>query len=311
MLNILQILTIVLSGGAVASVVFALYSWGIDSTVKKRLTQVFRQGGVTTTPSFSKTTPPSKVASILNILSKLSLPEEGWQSSSVQLKFVQAGIRNKKASLYYFAVKTLLTLVLPGLLALFLLFTKPSLSFTVDMLMVLSSAAVGYYLPEVILYYITQKRIERMRDSLSDMMDLIVVCTEAGMSIDAAITRISREMVRTDPDLAEEFYLSSLEMRAGATRIDALRNLALRSRLEEMSNFVAVLVQTDRFGSSLAESLRVHSEMMRSQRTQRAEEIASKIPVKVSIPLVLFIFPTLFLVLLGPAIIQIIQFINH
>jgi tight adherence protein C len=311
MLTILQILTIILSGAAVASMVFALYSWGIDSTSKKRLTQVFRQGGVAARPSFSKTTPPTKVAAIINILSKLSLPEEGWQSSSVQLKFVQAGIRNKKAPLYYFAVKTLLTLVLPGLLALFLYFSQPSNSLILDMFMVISSAAAGYYFPEVILYFITQKRIERMRDSLSDMMDLIVVCTEAGMSIDAAITRISREMVRTDPDLAQEFYLSSLEMRAGATRIDALRNLALRTRLEEMTNFVSVLVQTDRFGSSLAESLRVHSEMMRSQRTQRAEEIASKIPVKVSIPLVLFIFPTLFLVILGPAIIQIMQFFSH
>ena len=175
------------------------------------------------------------------------------------------------------------------------------------MFMVVVTAGFGYYLPELSLRFITHNRIERMRESLSDMLDLIVVCTEAGMSVDAAITRISREMVRTDPDLAKEFYLASLEMRAGATRIDALRNLALRTRLEEMDDFVSVLVQADKFGSSLAESLRVHSNMMRSHRSQRAEEIAAKIPVKVALPLVFFIFPTLFIVMLGPAIIQTLQ----
>jgi tight adherence protein C len=311
MFTTLQILTIVLSGAAVASIVFALYNWGIDNIFKKRLSQVVRLSGVTPAPSFAKTAPQSKVVSIIQILSKLSLPEEGWQSSSVQLKFVQAGIRNKNAPLYYFAVKTLLTLVLPGLLALFLYFTKPGISFVLDMFMVLATATAGYYIPELILHIIRQNRIERMRESLSDMLDLIVVCTEAGMSIDAAITRISREMVRTDPDLAQEFYLASLEMRAGATRIDALRNLALRSCLEEMNDFVSVLVQTDRFGSSLAESLRVHSDMMRSRRSQRAEELAAKIPVKVTLPLVFFIFPTLFMVILGPAIIQTIQILSH
>ena len=307
----LQILTIVLSGAAVASIVFAIYNWGIDKAFKKRLTKVVPQGLTAAGSSVSRTVTQPKVASIINILSKLSLPEEGWQSSNVQLKFLQAGIRNKNAPLYYFAVKTLLTLILPGLLGLFLYFTKPNISFVLSVCMVLLTATGGYYLPEIALYFVTQARIDRMRDSLSDMMDLIVVCTESGMSVDAAISRISREMARTDPDLAQEFYLSSLEMRAGATRIDALRNLALRTRLEEMDDFVSVLVQADKFGSSLAESLRVHSDMMRSRRSQRAEEIAAKIPVKVAVPLVLFIFPTLFLVVLGPAIIQVFQAFNQ
>jgi tight adherence protein C len=310
MQTILQILTIVLSGAAVASVVFALYHWGIESFFKKRLTQVVRQGGVVAAPSLSKTANTTKVASIINILSKLSLPEEGWQSSGVQLRFLQAGIRYKKAPLYYFSVKTLLTLVLPGLLALFLYFTRPDISFVLSMFMVLLTAAVGYYLPELLLHFITQRRIELMRDSLADMMDLIVVCTEAGMSVDSAISRISREMAQTDPELAQEFYLASLEMRAGATRIESLRNLALRTRLEEMEDLVSVLVQADRFGSSLAEALRVHSDMMRSRRSQRAEELAAKIPVKVTIPLIFFIFPTLFLVMLGPAIIQTLPAMN-
>jgi tight adherence protein C len=304
---ILQFLTIVLSGAAVASVVLALYNLVVDNTLKNRLTQIVRQGLAPSDTSLSKTANTHKVSSVINILSKLSLPEEGWQSSSVQIKFLQAGIRNKNAPQYYFAVKTLLTLVLPVVLALFLHFTQPQIPLVRAMFLVLITAAAGYYMPDILLRFITKKRIERMRNSLPDMIDLMVVCTESGMGIDDAIARLSREMARTDPDLAQEFYLSALEMRAGATRIEALRNLALRSRLEELQDLVSMLVQSDKFGTSLAESLRVQSDMIRSHRSQRAEEIAAKIPVKLALPLVLFIFPTLIMVILGPAVIQIIQ----
>ena len=304
---ILQILIIVLTGAAVSSVVLVLYNWLVDNALKKRLTQIVRQGWAPASHSLSKRANTHKVAAVINILSKLSLPEEGWQSSSIQLKFLQAGIRNKNAHQYYFAVKTLLTLVLPVVLALFIHLTRPHIHFAPSMLLVLLTAAAGYYLPEIFLRFIIQKRIERMRKSLPDMIDLMVICTESGMSIDAAIARISHEMARTNPDLAQEFYLSALEMRAGATRIEALRNLALRSRLEDLKDLISVLVQSDKFGTSLAESLRVQSDMMRTKRTQRAEEMAAKIPVKMSVPLVLFIFPTLLIVLLGPAIIQLIQ----
>jgi tight adherence protein C len=304
----LQILTIVLSGAAVASVVLALYNWVVNNALKKRLTQIGRQGRANASTPSSRTAIPHKVATVINILSKLSLPEEGWQSSSVQLKFLQAGLRNKNAPRYYFAVKTLLSMVLPVVLALFLYFTKPqNIPFPRATILVLLTATGGYYLPEMLLRIITNKRVERMRDSLPDMIDLMVICTESGMGIDAAIARISREMANTNPDLAQEFYLSALEMRAGATRIEALRNLALRSRLEALEDLVSVLVQADKFGTSLAESLRVQSDMMRTRRSQLAEELAAKIPVKMLLPLILFIFPTLMMVLLGPAIIQVIR----
>jgi len=217
---------------------------------------------------------------------------------------LQAGIRNKNAPQYYFAVKTVLTMVLPVLLALFLYLTQPKIPFAQAMTPVLFTAAAVYYLPEMLLRFITQKRIERMSNSLPDMIDLMVISTESGMGIDAAIARISREMARTNPDLAQEFYLSALEMRAGASRIEALRNLALRARLKDLESLVSMLIQADKFGTSLAESLRVQSDMMRSHRIQRAEEHASKIPVKMSLPLILCIFPTLIMVLLGPAVIQ-------
>ncbi|NTW56057.1 MAG: type II secretion system F family protein [Chlorobiaceae bacterium] len=311
MQSVLQIFTIVLSGAAVTSIVLALYHWTVNNTLKKRIARIIRQFWSPTETSELSTPKHNKVASVVNILSKLSLPEEGWQSSGVQIKFLQAGIRNKSAPQYYFAIKTLLTLVLPLLLALYLHFSQPQLPFINVLLFVLITAAAGYYLPELLLRFITQKRLDRMRNSLPDMIDLLVVCTESGMGIDSAIARISREMARSNPDLAQEFYLSSLEMRAGATRIEALRNLALRSRLEDLEDLVSMLVQADKFGTSLAESLRVQSDMMRSRRTQRAEEIAAKIPIKLVLPLGLFIFPTLMLVMLGPAFIQVMKMLSN
>jgi tight adherence protein C len=310
--DILQTLTIVLWGATVASVVLAMYTLAVDNAFKKRLAQVIRQSGAPpAAASAAKTAKNQRATRVINILSKLSLPEDGWQSSSVRLRFLQAGIRNKNAPQYFFAIKTILTLALPLALALFLHFAHPRIAFAFAMFGVVAAAAAGYKLPELMLRIITRKRIERMRNSLPDMIELMVVCTESGMSIDAAIARISREMARISPDLAQEFYLSGLEMRAGASRIDALRNLALRSRLEDLEDLVSMLVQADKFGTGLAESLRIQSDMMRTRRTQRAEELAAKIPVKLVLPLGLFIFPTLLMVLLGPAIIQSMQVLKN
>lgn len=306
----LQVLAFVLTGAAVVAIVFTLSQWMRANDLKKRFTRIVRQSWSQAGTPQQKIEHSQAMSSVISILSKLSLPEEGWQSSSVRLRFLQAGIRNTNAPQQYFAVKTLLTLVLPVMLAIVLYVTHPHIPLTQTLLMALVTAAAGYYLPEMALRLMTSKRVERMRDSLPDMMDLMVVCTESGMGIDAAINRISSEMANASPDLAQEFYLSVLEMRAGATRIEALRNLALRSNLEELNDLVSMLVQADKFGTSLAESMRIQSEVMRTKRTQRAEEIAAKIPVKLVLPLGLFIFPTLLLVLLGPAAIQLMQVLS-
>jgi len=303
MQDTLQILTIVLSGATAASAVLALRQWEAGNVFRKRLAGIVRQSWAPAEGAAKN----RRVGAVINMLSRLSLPEEGWQNSRIRIRFLRAGIRNKNAPQYYFALKTLLTLVLPVALAVSLRFTQPQIPLVSVMGLALSVAAAGYYLPELALRVITRRRIGRMRDKLPDMIELMVVCTESGMGINAAIARISREMARTSPDLAQEFYLSSLEMRAGASRVEALRNLALRTRLEEMDDLVSMLVQADRFGTGLAQSLRVHSDMMRSRRSQRAEELAAKIPVKMVLPLGLFIFPTLFIVVLGPAIIQLVE----
>ena len=136
-------------------------------------------------------------------------------------------------------------------------------------------------------------------------MDLLVICVEAGMGLDSAINRVAQETKFSSPALSDELHFMNLELRAGKSRQDALRNLSLRTNLEEITSLTTLLVQTDRFGTSMADALRVYSESFRTQRYQKAEEAAAKLPVKLVFPLVLFIFPALMVVILGPAAITI------
>jgi tight adherence protein C len=150
-------------------------------------------------------------------------------------------------------------------------------------------------------------RKEKMQQGLPDALDLMVVCVEAGTGLDAAINRVGEEMKLSNEVLSEEFRLMSMELRAGKQRRNALKNLALRTDLEDVSSLVTLLIQTEKFGTSLAQALRVHSDSMRTKRFQKAEEIAAKLPVKLMFPLVLFIFPSIFVVILGPAAIRIFR----
>jgi tight adherence protein C len=167
------------------------------------------------------------------------------------------------------------------------------------------SALLGFYLPDIWLRQKTDKRKEKILNALPDALDLLVVCVESGMGLDSAIYRVAQEMRLNSPELSDELQLMNLELRAGKSRKDALKNLALRTNLEEINSLVTLLIQTDQFGTSMADALRIYSDSYRTQRYQRAEELAAKLPVKLIFPLVVFIFPALFVVLLGPAAISI------
>jgi tight adherence protein C len=167
------------------------------------------------------------------------------------------------------------------------------------------SALLGFYLPDIWLRQKTDKRKEKILNALPDALDLFVVCVESGMGLDSAIYRVAQEMRLNSLELSDELQLMNLELRAGKSRKDALKNLALRTNLEEINSLVTLLIQTDQFGTSMADALRIYSDSYRTQRYQRAEELAAKLPVKLIFPLVVFIFPALFVVLLGPAAISI------
>lgn len=246
----------------------------------------------------------SRASLILEKLSKLSLPKDGWQSSEIKLKFIRAGIRDTRIPTYFFAIKTIGFLVSP-LLCLLIFGSILNLAASTLFLLILISAALGYVGPEIYISHKTNYRKRDMTNHLPDLIDLLVIATESGMGMDAAINRVAKEIAKSSPVLAEEFYMSSLEIRAGASRIQSLKNLALRVNLEDLNNFVTMLSQADKFGTSLASSLRIQSELMRTKRIQRAEEMAAKIPVKMLFPLVFFMFPAVMMVLIGPAVIQI------
>ena len=246
-----------------------------------------------------------KASRWMDSLYKLSLPTEGWGESSIRLKFLRAGFRQSDAPRIYYAVKSILVLVVPLVVSVALVLFKPDLPSSKLALYAVLTATLGYYGPDIYLHWRTESRRDTMQRGLPDLVDLLVVALESGMGLDAAITRVAKELVRSNPLLAEEFYLAGLEVRAGAGRMVALKNLALRMNLEDLNGLVTMLNQSERFGTSLGESLRVQSEVMRIKRGQRAEEIAAKIPVKMLFPLIFFIFPSIMVVLIGPGWMQI------
>jgi tight adherence protein C len=166
-------------------------------------------------------------------------------------------------------------------------------------------ALIGFYLPDLYLKLMIRGRKQQIVLGFPDALDLLVVCVEAGMGLDAAISRVADEINLSSRVISEEFRILNLELRAGKSRLDALRNLGTRTDVEDVRSFSTLLIQTDRFGTSVAQALRVHSDAMRTQRYQKAEELAAKLPVKMMFPLILFIFPAIFVVIVGPAAIQI------
>ena len=174
------------------------------------------------------------------------------------------------------------------------------------------AALVGFMLPEIWLLWRIRARQHRLRKSMPDALDLLVICVEAGLGLDQALLRVSEELHITHPELSEELQIVNAEMRLGKARTEALRELARRTGLDDIKAFVAMLVQTERFGTSIAQSLRVYSDDMRLKRRQRAEEAAAKVGVKMVPVLVFFIFPALIVVILGPAALMIMrQFIKR
>ena len=232
-------------------------------------------------------------------------PKSEEEVSYLRKQFLRAGIRNERAPVLFFGLKAFMAILLILLFFLVKLITRiimPNLNFILISVILL---LIGFYLPNIYLKMRIAARKEKVQKGLPDALDLMVVCVEAGTGLDAAINRVGEEMKITNPVISEEFKFMGMELRAGKQRQEALKNLAMRTDLDDVRSLVTLLIQTDRFGTSLGQALRVHSDSMRVKRFQRAEEIAAKLPVKLLFPLVAFIFPALFVVLLGPAMIKV------
>ena len=247
-----------------------------------------------------------RVARATKPLAKLSTPEEGFEGSALRRRFINAGIRNAAAPAAYFGAKTVLAIGLPLLTFVALtLFTHSAAKGNALLFWLLVAAAAGYYLPNLVLSRLIFLRQREIFENFPDALDLMTVCMEAGLGTEAALNRVADDMVHKSEVLSDEMRLVNLELRAGAPRERALRNLAIRTGVEEVDGFVSMIIQAERFGTSIAQSLRVHADMLRTRRRQKAEEAAAKIALKLLFPLIFFIFPSLMLVLMGPAMIQI------
>ena len=220
-------------------------------------------------------------------------------ASKEQLLMIRAGFRDPQGILIIRGVKLLLPVSLLAVVYFTGLYrANPFLYFPGALL-------IGYVVPDFWLTWCVRRRQTRLRRALPDALDLLVICVEAGLGLDQAILKVAQDLRITHKDLSDEFQLVNLEMQVGKTRIEALHELARRTGLEDIKSLVAMLVQTERFGTSIAQSLRVYSDDMRVRRRQRAEEMSAKTSVKMVPVLVFFIFPALMVVILGPGIIAI------
>ncbi len=231
-------------------------------------------------------------------------PKNEADISQIRIKLMRAGYHGKNGPGVLLGSKTFMAILLTVLAVTVKFMVFKIMPIQQFLLFLLLSLAAGFYLPDFYLSQRTKTRKRKIFEAFPDALDLMVVCVEAGMGLDAAIKRVGDEMALKSKDLGDEFKILSLELRVGKPRVEALRNLAMRTDLEDIAGLVTLLIQTDKFGTRVAQALRVHSDAMRTKRYQRAEEMAAKLPVKMVFPLIFFIFPSLFVAILGPAVIR-------
>jgi tight adherence protein C len=266
---------------------------GAAAVVERRL------GEITGKPMRSESDAAVRAVETLKRLGA-ALPKSPSEMGKLRLRLVHAGFRRKDAVSVFLGIRVGVSLICFGLLATPLVM-KPSVP------VALGAAGVGYVLAGVVLARLAKRRQHRIRLSLPDALDLLVVSVEAGLGLDQALQRVGDELAFAHPELSEDLKLINLELRAGKPRAEALHNLADRTGVDDLASLVAVLVQTDKFGTSVAQSLRVQSEVLRTKRRQRAEEAAAKTGVKMVFPLVICIFPAIWVVTIGPAAIKFVQ----
>jgi len=230
-------------------------------------------------------------------------PRSIKEMSKLQQRLIQSGYRRSEALIIFYGIRVGTSLLCFATCS-FGLLAKPNLAFA------LAAAGMGYVLPGMALARMAKARQHKIRLGLPDALDLLVVSVEAGLGLDQAIQRVGNELMFAHPELCGELRLINLELRAGKARSEALHNLAERTGVDDISSLVGMLVQTDKFGTSVAQSLRVHSDTVRTKRRQRAEEAAAKTGVKMVFPLVFCIFPAIWVVTIGPAAIKFIQVVG-
>ncbi|HKT99388.1 MAG TPA: type II secretion system F family protein [Paraburkholderia sp.] len=301
---------ICLFGGVVALTFCALYAFA-PRNMRRRVEQaggasgLSGVGGAGTAPGPERPAWVEKLAEVSAPLSKLSTPKEGEEVSALRVRFMNAGWRSPGAVAIFFGTRTVLAIALPLAAAIWLTGAALHLDVAALPVMLVALASLGYYLPGFVLKRCIARRKRVIFEDFPDAIDLMTVCVEAGLSLDAAMMKVAEEIRLRSPVIATELELMLLEMRSGFSKEKALRNFAMRTGVEDIDGFATMLIQAERFGTSIGASLRVLSDTLRTRRRMRAEEQAAKIALKLLFPLMFCIFPTLLTVLMGPAFIHI------
>lgn len=288
--------------------------WLLNRPQSAATERLKRMGGTTAT---SKAAPVSllddatgerlaeRIAEPLNRL----LPPSAAEARKLQKQLMHAGFRSSSAPIVYRAIQIGVLCGLPAAVALTCaVLARPVSS---AFLWILIAFITGFFLPRYVLNRMIRSRQLRVRWGLADALDLMVISIEAGLGLNAAMMKVSSELKEVHPDISDEFELANLEIRVGRERDEALRNLAERTGVDDLRSLVAMLIQTDKFGTSIARAIRVFSDSLRTKRRQRAEQAAQKAAVKLLFPLACFLFPTLFIAILGPALLQLMDTLGN
>ncbi|MFN7145535.1 MAG: type II secretion system F family protein [Myxococcota bacterium] len=282
---------------AIVGIGFAVYQVANPQrTASDRLAEITAGPGETTTTSIRS----ARLQQLTSTAARLSVSDEE-QMAALRKRLLQAGYRDRNAVEIYSALRTVGALVF-AMLAFVVVANKP-VAFIAGGALV--GAAIGYYLPAIWVTNVLQKRQSELLKAFPDALDLLVSCVEAGLGLDAAFRRVAEEMENAAPDLTRELQLVTVEVNAGVPRAEALKHLSDRTGLDDVAALVNVLIQAERFGTSVARALRVHSEHVRVKRMQRAEEKAAQVSPKLTVAMIIFILPCLVIILIGPALINV------
>lgn len=292
--------------------VMALY-WLVyrpQSAATERLKRLSQTGAAQAAPTLINEERPvtefaERIAAPINRL----VPVSATEAHKLQKLLMYAGFRGQNAPVIYRAIQLTSMAAFPGSVA--LLFTIMGWPFNSALIWFLVAFIFGFFLPRFFLDQLIKGRKQRVRWGLADALDLMVVSIEAGLGLNAAMLRVSDELRDVHKDISEEFELANLEIKVGRDRDEALRNLAERTGVDDLRSLVAMLIQADRFGTSIARAVRVFSDSLRTKRRQRAEQAAQKAAVKLLFPLACFLFPVLFIAILGPAILTLIDTLGN
>ena len=300
MLTIVVVSTFV----SIAFIVMAVY-WLLFrpvSATAQRLHELADARGGAVAQSIEPNSMESLAARMAEPINRL-VPPSAADAKKLQKKLMQAGFRSPAAPAIYRATQFSLMVILPGVVLLLWSFSARPLSDAT--LPLLGAFAAGFLKPRFILNRLVAKRKLRVTWGLADALDLMVITMEAGLGLNAAMLKVCDELKTVHPDICKEFELANLEIRVGRERSEALRNMAERTGVEDLNSLVGMLIQADRFGTSIAKAVRVYSDSLRTRRRQRAEQAAQKAAFKLLLPLGALLFPTMFIIILGPALLNI------